>query len=1489
MASLSIRQSYGVPSQPPKWPHEPNSYGPNKRPGLQVEPVDGDGSSLGERNWLRMTFFFLVGALPVTACSLLLAFVLVSSEATMEETNTPKIEERSGPLYLDDLSEDSPVEEVRKQQPWPTIITETVPSSTTTTAPPSVGPTKEKICATHDCRNLAKWLGSKLDESAKPCQDFYRYVCGTYRGTNEFSQIGHLLSNTTISHAYNTRVPARGQTSWQKAAGLFQSCVSMVKASRQETADLVAWMNSLNLDMKNETKLRRVDAVDMIIRCNLDFGVQVIFSITLHATWFQYTRRAMQLECSKKDVEWMESHPKFPRPIISGDYFKLLRFYDAASLDDGGLADKLSTYDDEFHAVIKRRTSADSPMLSGTIRGMGHTTDPYVSPAKWSTMFSKYTNNIYQGNNTIAYQKYVLDILVDLINHQYVGVMGLRYLIAWSMFRQLVRYSEPTLLLDKKTVSEACYGEVREVMKLALVSPFLQTIVKPEMVREAKTLLTTIIAAFQKALTASLWLTGKARIIALKKLYKMQQHVGSPGRRLDPAYVEEIYAPLADVLPDRFFVSWRKALSHWRHQEWTDQFTWLYDETEVNAVPPALSYGGIGAIMAHEIMHGYDVQGSNYDDRSHYEPWRSQEIGEEYTNRTFCIRRSHRAALKMRSAQEMVNDTLDSENLADFVGTLTTYAAFASLPSYERDIELSGLNMTAEHMFFISTCVKWCEEEPLIGDRYAPSRSRCLVPLMNMPEFSAAFSCPVGTPMNPRDKCTFWLPCRYLVRLDDFLNTTDEKLKLPVMKNRPIRMQGFVHEEAVLQDDDHSLRTTIFCALCLLPLISSCIVVALLMMYNEQSDDVSDEPDDATIGLLRVPEASVTLRSSTPSGGATQTDQPATGTAAAVPTQTEVSQGPVCATTECHFVSQWLRAKLDSTVDPCQDFYRYVCGTFRGYNQLIDTQLDIEANIVASIYKTEIPSTNQTSWQKVAALFKSCISMEQTNRTETKDLVEWMISLNLDLNNDTRLETVDAVDMIVRCNLDFGLEVVFSINFHPTFFVGKMRVAQLGFSQADAAWWFWRGSIPKEHRSGAYIALLRLYGVTNPRYVLLAAKIMKYEKELQRFIKKTTPEVDPVRHGTIEGLGELTKPYVTPSKWSTMFMTYTNFVYKGNSTIAYQEHVLKVLVKLLKYKAVGNDGLRLLIAWSMLRQLARYTKPESVGNQSVNHFCYARVLMVMKMALVSPYLRMTVTLEMIRDAKAMMAAIIASFRSVLASSTWLKGTAREAALRKLDHMKYHVGNPSGRQFDAAFVEELYAPLPDVSEGRFFTSWRKALALSRHQTWADQTTWQYDAAEIMAHELMHGYDADGSYYDENGAFDPWGTEEFAVAFTNRTICVRRSYKSVEKVMARQEIVDDTIDSEQLADFVGVRVAHQAYSSLPNDKRMVQLPGVDLTAERLFFVNHCVKLCEDEGRAAERYAPPSSRCIVPLMNMPEFAASFKCSQGTLMNPVHKCDFW
>ncbi|KAH7957417.1 hypothetical protein HPB52_018727 [Rhipicephalus sanguineus] len=102
------------------------------------------------------------------------------------------------------------------------------------------------------------------------------------------------------------------------------------------------------------------------------------------------------------------------------------------------------------------------------------------------------------------------------------------------------------------------------------------------------------------------------------------------------------------------------------------------------------------------------------------------------------------------------NDTVDSENLADLVGTTIAYAAFASLSEKYKSEKLVGFNMTSEQLFFVNHCVKWCAHLSKSTERYAPFRSRCIVPLMNMPEFSRAFGCSAGTRMNPREKCTFW-------------------------------------------------------------------------------------------------------------------------------------------------------------------------------------------------------------------------------------------------------------------------------------------------------------------------------------------------------------------------------------------------------------------------------------------------------------------------------------------------------------------------------------------------------------------------------------------------------------------------------------------------------------------------------------------------------------------------------------------------------------
>ncbi|KAL1455810.1 hypothetical protein MTO96_043603 [Rhipicephalus appendiculatus] len=112
--------------------------------------------------------------------------------------------------------------------------------------------------------------------------------------------------------------------------------------------------------------------------------------------------------------------------------------------------------------------------------------------------------------------------------------------------------------------------------------------------------------------------------------------------------------------------------------------------------------------------------------------------------------------MSLSGQEETLSEEVDGENLADLVGTKMAYDAFEYLLSEQRDQNLAGINMSVQQLFFFNHCVKWCSEDSSKEPPNVPPRARCIVPLMNMREFSSAYGCAARTPMNPPEKCTFW-------------------------------------------------------------------------------------------------------------------------------------------------------------------------------------------------------------------------------------------------------------------------------------------------------------------------------------------------------------------------------------------------------------------------------------------------------------------------------------------------------------------------------------------------------------------------------------------------------------------------------------------------------------------------------------------------------------------------------------------------------------
>ncbi|KAL1468645.1 hypothetical protein MTO96_025234 [Rhipicephalus appendiculatus] len=189
------------------------------------------------------------------------------------------------------------------------------------------------------------------------------------------------------------------------------------------------------------------------------------------------------------------------------------------------------------------------------------------------------------------------------------------------------------------------------------------------------------------------------------------------------------------------------------------------------------------------------------------------------------------------------------------------------------------------------------------------------------------------------------------------------------------------------------------------------------------------------------------------------------------------------------------------------------------------------------------------------------------------------------------------------------------------------------------------------------------------------------------------------------------------------------------------------------------------------------------------------------------------------------------------------------------------------------------PFPDVPLDRLFPTWIKCLSLSTHLAWSDQKTILYDETDVNAYYLPH----------EHAVFVTSAIMHSPFLYMYGPISLNYGALGMLSLSREQENLDDMTDSENLCDIVGAVVAYAAYASLPEKFKSTTLAGLNASSEQLFFINHCLKCCAQHNRRARRYAPPRSRCTVPLMNMPEFSSAFGCAPGTPMNPRNKCKFW
>jgi endothelin-converting enzyme/putative endopeptidase len=175
-----------------------------------------------------------------------------------------------------------------------------------------------------------------------------------------------------------------------------------------------------------------------------------------------------------------------------------------------------------------------------------------------------------------------------------------------------------------------------------------------------------------------------------------------------------------------------------------------------------VNFGAMGMVVGHELTHGFDDQGRQFDAQGNLTDWWTPESGKAFLERVDCVKKQFDGYVSIDDLH--VNGALTlGENVADLGGLKLAFAAMQAYAKAHPERAAPPSRYTPEQQFFLGTAQAWCtnirdqEARRLVTvDPHSPARFRVNGPLSNLPQFQQAFGCKAGDKMVAQNRCEVW-------------------------------------------------------------------------------------------------------------------------------------------------------------------------------------------------------------------------------------------------------------------------------------------------------------------------------------------------------------------------------------------------------------------------------------------------------------------------------------------------------------------------------------------------------------------------------------------------------------------------------------------------------------------------------------------------------------------------------------------------------------
>merc|ERR1719334_1725975 len=381
--------------------------------------------------------------------------------------------------------------------------------------------------------------------------------------------------------------------------------------------------------------------------------------------------------------------------------------------------------------------------------------------------------------------------------------------IAWRVYMSLVPYlgaewretsenfNEVLSGATPKPRWESCVNEVNDMMTWATGRLYVDVAFKEESKKTTEVMIAELQNAFATNILAdATWMSDETKQEALKKLQQMTVNVGYPDWIKDDEQLDDRYTDLeiqwmnylASRIAGRKYGVVRLFQLLWSA---VDKAAWGTGPALVNAFyapklnsitfpagilqPPffgkdltlGMNFGGIGVVIGHEITHGFDDQGSQFDGEGNFKNWWLPMDKSNFDARVQCIKDEYSGFFFEEAGKNLNGDLTAGENTADNGGMWESFYAYGNWRNQDGNADkfLPGLSdkFTENQLYYINYGQIWCSlykpeyaKWMVDNDPHSPGPFRINGVVQNHGNFGETFGCKKGTPLVPEKTCRVW-------------------------------------------------------------------------------------------------------------------------------------------------------------------------------------------------------------------------------------------------------------------------------------------------------------------------------------------------------------------------------------------------------------------------------------------------------------------------------------------------------------------------------------------------------------------------------------------------------------------------------------------------------------------------------------------------------------------------------------------------------------